>query len=110
MHPELVSADTGIVQAGMEAGDHFLLSQSLADAESGKQVQMTWDVQFSGLDPAGTLILEIDRGNLGATEVTIFNYLGDTPVAVKTFRWSGVTSGRNPLKVEIPASQLLNPQ
>ena len=107
IRPELISAAPGLVHADMEAGDRFVLMQSLADAESGKRVQMTCDVEFSGLDPAGTLILEIDRGNLGASQVTIFNYLGDTPVSVKTFRWGGVTSGRNPLKVEIPASELL---
>ena len=109
IRPELVSTDSGSGQAEIEAGDHFLLRQPLADAESGKQVQMTWDVQFSGLDPAGKVILEIDRGNLGASEVKIFNYLGDTPVVVKTFQWGEVTSGRNPLKVEIPTSALLNP-
>jgi len=109
IRPELVSADPGLVHADMESGDNFLLMQSLAEAESGKQVQMTWDVQLSGLDPAGKLVLEIDRGSLGFTQVTIFNYLGDTPVSVKTFRWGGVTSSRNPLNVEIPASDLLNP-
>ena len=109
IRPELVSADPRLIQADMEAGARFLLMQLLADAESGKQVQMTWDVLFSGLDPAGKLVLEIDRGNLGASQVTIFNYLGDTLVSVKTFHWGGVTSGRNPLKVEIPASELLNP-
>jgi hypothetical protein len=109
IRPELVSTDSGSGQAEIESGDHFLLTQPLADAESGKQVQMTWDVQLSGLDPAGTLVLEIDRGNLGASVVTIFNYLGDTPVVAKTFRWGEVTSGRNPYKLEIPASALLNP-
>ena len=109
LRPELVAADPGLVHADMEAGDQFVLMQPLPAARNGKQVQMTWDVQFSGLNPAGKLVLEIDRGSLGATQVTIFNYLGDTPVPVKTFRWGGVTSGRNPLKVELPASALLNP-
>jgi hypothetical protein len=93
----------------MEAGDRFILMQSLAEAESGRQVQMTWDVRFNGLDPAGKLVLEIDRGSLGASQVTIFNYLGDTPISIETFHWGSVTSGRNPLNVEIPASELLNP-
>jgi hypothetical protein len=109
LRPELVSADPGLVHADMVNGDQLLLNQSLADAGAGKHVQMTWDVEFSGLDPAGKLTLEIDRGNIGSTQVTVYNYLGSTPVSVKTFHWGGVTSGRNPDNVEIPASALLNP-
>jgi len=109
LRPELVSADPGLVNSNMENGDQLLLEQSLADAQAGKQVQMTWDVQFSGLDPAKKLVLEIDRGDIGFTQVTVFNYLGDTPVAVKAFRWGGVTSDRNPFNAEIPANSLLNP-
>lgn len=109
LRPELVSADPGLVNSDMENGDQLLLEQSLADAQAGKRVQMTWDVQFSGLDPVSKLVLEIDRGNLGSTQVTVFNNLGNTPVQVKTFRWGGVTNGRNPFNAEIPASSLLNP-
>jgi hypothetical protein len=57
----------------LKAGDHFVLQQPLADAERGLQVQMTWDVLLSGLDPAGNLVLNIERGNIGETTVTIFN-------------------------------------
>ena len=108
LRPELVSADPGLVRSDMENGDQLLLAQSLADAQAGKRVQMTWDVQFSGLDPASKLVLEIDRGDIGSTQVTVYNYLGNTPVPVKTFRWGGVTNGRNPFNAEIPASSLLN--
>jgi glycoprotein endo-alpha-1,2-mannosidase len=108
LRPELVSADPGLVNSDMENGDQLLLMQSLADAQAGKLVQMTWDVQISGLDPASKLVLEIDRGSIGSTQVAVFNYLGNTPVPVMTFRWGGVTSGRNPFNAEIPASSLLN--
>jgi len=70
-------------------------------------VQMTWDLLFSGLDPTGDLVLNIERGNIGETTVAIFNYLGDTPVSVEEFYWSGITSGRNSRIVEIPASTLM---
>jgi hypothetical protein len=91
----------------MEAGNRFFLLQPLANAESGAQVQMTWDVLLSGLDSAGSLELNIERGNIGETYVTIFNYLGDTPMVIKTLQWAGITSGRNSLQVMIPASVLV---
>ncbi len=109
IRPELVSASPNLVHADMEAGDRFLLMQPLADAEKGTSVQMTWDVLLSGLDPAGNLVLEIDRGNLGGTTVTIFNYQAQTPVAVKSFHWAAVTSGRNSLQVTVPSAALIHP-
>ena len=107
MRPERISASDSATSAGMEAGDRLALLQPLADANSGKSVEMTWDVLITGLDPSGNLILEIDRGNLGSTQVTIYNYVGKSPVQVKNFNWSGITSGRNPDHVDIPASLLL---
>ena len=109
LRPELVSTSAEPANAGMEADDRFSLLQPLADAESGTQVKMTWDVLLSGLDPAGSLVLNIARGNIGETHVTIFNYLGDTPVAIKTYHWAGITSGRNSMRVTIPASALITP-
>lgn len=110
MRPDLISASETATQAGMEAGPRFALLQSLSDANSGKQVEMTWDVLLTGLDPAQNLVLNIDRGSIGRTQVTLFNYVGDSPVEVKTFNWSGVTTDRNSFKVEIPSNALMNPQ
>jgi glycoprotein endo-alpha-1,2-mannosidase len=107
LRPELVSANPAPVYAGMEAGDRFALTQPLADAERGLQVQMTWDLLLSGLDPAGNLVLNIERGNIGETTVTVFNYLGDTPVSVKKYYWNGISGGRNSYQVTIPASALI---
>jgi len=106
--PELVEASPTVTQAVIDDQGRFALLQPLADANLGKSVEMTWDVLFAGLDPSGNLILEIDRGDLGSTQVTIYNYVGNSPVQVKTFHWSGITSGRNPDHVVIPASLLLN--
>jgi hypothetical protein len=108
MRGQLISASENLVHADME-GDRLLLMQPLQDAMSGKQVQMTWDFQLTGLDPAGTLVLQIDRGGLGATDVTVSNYLGESPVVVKTFHWGGTTSGRNSFTGQVPAADLLNP-
>jgi hypothetical protein len=109
LRPELVSSSPGPANASIENGDHFLLTQPVADAENNMQVQMTWDMLLSGLDPTGNLVLDIDRGNLGGTYVTVFNYLGNSPVAIKTFHWAGVTSGRNSFQGSIPASALIMP-
>ena len=107
LRPEMVSASPEVTFAGMEAGDRLALTQPLADAERGIQVQMTWDLLFSGLDPVGDLVLNIERGNIGETTVTVFNYLGDTPTSIEKFYWSGITSGRNSRQVVIPASALV---
>ena len=107
LRPVRVSASEGVVHADMEAGDRFLLLQPLASAQAGRAAEMTWDVLLSGLDPAGNLALEIDRGSIGATTVTVFNYTGATPVVVKTFQWSGVTTGRNSHVVKVPAAALM---
>jgi hypothetical protein len=93
----------------MEAGDRFALLQSLDDANAGKQVQMTWDVLLTNLDPNGILRLQIDRGDIGFTTVTIYNYIGATPVPVKTFKWGGITTGRNSRFVEILIAELTAP-
>ena len=107
LRPELISTSADSANAVMEADGRLTLLQPLADAENGVQVEMTWDLLLSGLDPAGNLVLNIDRGNLGQTSVTIFNYLGDTPTAIQTFQWAGITTDRNSKQVTIPASDLI---
>jgi hypothetical protein len=107
LRPELISTSADSTNAVMEAGGRFALLQPLAEAEKGVQVEMTWDLLLSGLDPAGNLVLNIDRGNIGQTSVTIFNYLGDTPKAIQTFHWAGITIGRNSKQVTIFVSDLI---
>ena len=106
---ELVSASPAAQTAGLESGDRFVLTQSLDDANAGAQVEMTWDVSLTGLESSEDLILQIDRGNLGKTRVTIFNFLGETPIAVKTIEWDQVTSGRNSHQIAIPLGLLTTP-
>ncbi len=86
-----------------------MLMQSLEDANAGKQVEMTWDVLLTGLDAGKDLVLQIDRGNIGTTQVTIYNYIGDTPVQVGTYDWGGVTTDRNSHLINIPAAELMQP-
>ena len=108
MRPQMIEASSTATQAGFNDQGRLGLLQSLDDANSGKSVRMSWDVLLTGLDPSGNLILEIDRGDLGSTQVTIYNYVGNAPIQVKVFNWSGVTSGRNPDHVVIPESLLMN--
>ena len=109
MRPDQVSASDSATNASMEAGDRFVLMQSLDDASAGKQVEMTWDILLSDLVTGNDLILQIDRGNIGVTQVTIFNYIGATPVQVDIFKWGGVTTDRNSLPIQIPAADLMRP-
>ena len=106
--PERVSVSDSATAAGMEAGDRFLLTQSLADANADKDVEMIWDVMLTDLSAGQDLILQIDRGNIGKTQVTIYNYIGSTPIEVKNFVWDRVTADRNSYQIAIPAGLLMN--
>jgi hypothetical protein len=109
VRPELVSASSSKLTADLEAGDRFVLAQSLADAGAGNQVEMIWDVLLTNLAPGQELTLQIDRGNIGKTQVTVFNYLGATPIEVKSFVWDRVTSERNSHQIAVPSELLTGP-
>lgn len=107
IRPELISMSEGAAQAAMESGGNFALQQSLDNANLGREVEMTWDVLLTGLEPGQNLVLSIDRGGIGRTQVTIFNYLGDAPVEIQTFTWGGSTTDRNSYEISIAADALL---
>jgi hypothetical protein len=107
--PERVSASESVATAGMEQGDRFVLMQPLEDANAGKQVEMTWDVLLTNLVPGQDLVLQIDRGNIGKTQVTIYNYTGETPIELQTFEWDQVTTDRNSFQITIPFDELTDP-
>jgi len=90
-------------------GTKFSMNQPLKAAQAGKAVSMTWDLLLAGLTPTSTITIEIDRGSIGATTVTLYNYLGAQPVAVETVRWAGLSGGLNPKTVNWPARVLLQP-
>ena len=105
--PELVSASPSALMAGMEAGDRFVLTQSLDDANAGTRVGITWDVSLTDLEASQDLRLQIDRGNIGKSQVTILNYLGETPIEVKSFEWDQVTGDRNSQQITVPSALLM---
>ena len=55
--PERISASNSITQASMEAGDRFILTQSLADANAGNEIEMTWDITLTDLATGQNLII-----------------------------------------------------
>jgi hypothetical protein len=71
---------------------------------------MIWDVLLTDLIPGKELILQIDRGNIGKTQVTVFNYRSEAPVDVKHFEWDQVTIGRNSHQIAIPSELLTTPK
>jgi hypothetical protein len=106
---ELVSASPSALTADLESGDRFVLTQSLDDANAGNQVEMTWNVSFTGLASGHDLTLQIDRGDIGKTRVTIMNYLGEIPIEVKNFEWNQVTGNRNRHQIRVPPALLVEP-
>src|SRR5512138_1612242 len=107
--PERVSVSDSVTNAGQEAGDRFVLMQSQEDANAGKQVEMTWDVLLTDLVDLQDLVLQIDRGNIGSTQVTIYNSEGSEPVEAGRFEWNQVTTDRNSFQIRIPFDELTNP-
>ena len=108
IRPKQVSASDSVTTAGLEAGDRFILTQSLADANAGREVEMTWDISLVNLASGKDLVLQIDRGSIGKTQVTIYNYVGSIPVEIKTFEWDQVTTDRNSFQATIPSDTLMN--
>jgi hypothetical protein len=67
---------------------------------------MIWDVELADLAAGQDLILQIERGDIGATQVTVYNYTGSTPLEVQTFEWNLVTTDRNSHQITIPFDKL----
>jgi glycoprotein endo-alpha-1,2-mannosidase len=90
-------------------GVRFTLTQPLAAAKARAAASMTWEVQLVGVTRASSITIRIERGDLGATTVTLSNVLGPKPVAVASISWAGRTGGRNPKAVTWPARLLVDP-
>jgi hypothetical protein len=108
VQPEKIQVSPSTIKAGIEAGDRFVLTQSLENANAGNPVEMIWDVLLTDLVPGQDLVLQIDRGHRGLTQVVIYNYTGLEPVEVKTLEWDQLTTGRNPHQIVIPADLLID--
>ena len=69
----------------------LLLQQPIERAEEGGVVEAVYDILFTNMDPDGVLILRIERGHIGWTEVELFNYMGEEPILIETFRWDEIS-------------------
>ena len=83
---------------------HFLLTQPLARAEAGGEVEMVVVIDFALIEPEEALEFFIERGHLGSTKVAIMDSQGSV---IETFEWSGINPDpRNTLNVFMQASKL----
>jgi glycoprotein endo-alpha-1,2-mannosidase len=107
MRMSLSSVSDGATSAGPEA-DRIGLTQSLDDAESGAQVDLTMDMYLGDIDPDGEVAFEIGRGHLGSTTVQILVHQATALLEAGSFTWAGVNPGEeNVSKVSVPSSALL---
>jgi hypothetical protein len=85
--------------------------QSFDRAASREQVELVVEVYFADLEPDGNLVLEIERGSLGSTQVVISNLEEVIPAEITTLVWSGFTSeDRNSQVYEISTDPFLGPE
>ncbi len=108
MRMSLSSVSEGATSAGPE-GNRIGLTQSLDDAESGAQVNLTMDIYLGDIDPEGEVAFEIGRGHLGSTTVQILVHHGTDLLEAGNFTWAGVNPGEeNVSKVSVPSPALLD--
>ena len=74
--------------------------------------QISWDdlarCLSCPIETGQELILQIDCGNIGKAQVTVYNHIGSTPIEVQTFEWDQVTTDRNSHQISIPSALLMN--
>lgn len=104
LQPELLDATAELTGAGW-SGQRLLISQDLARAESGASVSVTYEL--GGVDLADGLTLEVGRGGIGTTTVTVEALVDGAYEVVGTYRWGGTSDDQNRSRFTIPASKLL---
>ena len=105
--PSLISASNEVTYSWLE-DDRFLLAQPLERAKAGESVEMIFEFSITNIEDGGKLVFEIERGDLGATKVELFNYLGTEPVLLEIFESIGTNSDeRNARAFQLPAETLL---
>jgi hypothetical protein len=108
MRPSISSASERAIDAGFQF-DRLALSQSIPDAEAGRQVQVTLDADLAYTDADGAFEFEIDRGHYGSTRLEVDVDRDGELVPVADFIWAGIKPG--PLNAEtfhLPVMTLLD--
>lgn len=101
--PGLLAASPELTSSGW-SGQRLLISQDLDRAASGASVSVTYEL--GGIDLADGLTLEVGRGGIGSTEVTIEALIDGAYEVVGTYRWSGTSDDQNRSRFTIPAARL----
>lgn len=87
------------------------LSQAFDRAGSREEVELVVEVYFAELEPGGSLVLEIERGYLGSSQVVISNMEEGAHSEISTLTWSGFSSeDRNAQTYEVSADPFLEPK
>jgi hypothetical protein len=90
--------------------DRFEIVQPISQAETGQSVELVADLSITEDIQRGDLVLEINRGHIGATTVEISKFACGKPKVVETLTWEGIQpSGENIESFNIPFVKLLEP-
>lgn len=103
LQPGLLASSPELTGAGW-FGQQLLISQDLGRAESGASVSVTYEL--GGIDLGDGLTLEVGRGGIGTTEVTVEALIDGAYVVVGSYRWSGTSDDQNRSRFTIAASRL----
>ncbi|HOJ00054.1 MAG TPA: alpha-amylase family glycosyl hydrolase [Anaerolineaceae bacterium] len=104
---ELISTSPEATTAKIEQ-NQFTLDQPIDSAEAGKGVEMTVELLLSPLATENELVFEIERGDIGYTQVEFFGFSGTNWEVMKTVQWAGKSGdGVNLYSVEIPFAELI---
>ncbi|UCF61803.1 MAG: protein kinase [Anaerolineaceae bacterium] len=107
IRPSIVIASDEAEVAEVFDGN-ILLQQPIQRAEEGDAVELVIEILFTNMNPDGTLTLRIERGNIGWTEVELFNFQGEEPILIETHHWGEISGGgRNMFTFQIPAAEFV---
>ena len=105
--PKVVWASVEASHAAFEDG-LLRLTMPIERAGGTQSVRMMVDVGLSGIKTDRTIMFEIERGNLGSTQVEVMNYLRESPLSIGTYNWSKIKAAPpNAYTFEVPATSLM---
>jgi len=103
INPELVSVSQEAVNLCAH-GNQFCVGQPIALANAGGSVELVVTMYLSDVKAGVPLQFVIESGAIGHTTVTLFNYLGDSPVEVNMM----VLNDTNKT-FDVPAESFMSP-
>jgi hypothetical protein len=98
--PKVVWASSGANLAELDAGQLWL-GMPIEQAGGSQSVSMIVNVGLRDVAADGRLVLEMEKGALGSTQVEVLNTLGESPISVSA------TESQTPVRIEVPAGSLM---